>query len=162
MKSKKNNFKIIIEILAEHNTEFIVVGGVCAVIQGAPVTTFDLDIELTVLGRVHFQGCVLQGYSSMDREVTSEGQIRVDQLQPSLILYRDISNRRRGNVHPLQLPIALNLNVNSIYIFVGSVNIVTRIDYPGNAGAAVGKRCAGFRCNLSKSRVEVSNTYKNR
>lgn len=44
MKSKENDFREIIEILIKHNVEFIVVGGVCAVLQGAPVTTFDLDI----------------------------------------------------------------------------------------------------------------------
>ncbi len=30
--------------LATHDVEFIVVGGVCAVLHGAPVTTFDLDV----------------------------------------------------------------------------------------------------------------------
>jgi hypothetical protein len=28
----------------EHEVDFIVVGGVCAVIHGAPITTFDLDL----------------------------------------------------------------------------------------------------------------------
>ena len=31
-------------VLAEHDVSFLVVGGVCAVIHGAPVSTFDLDI----------------------------------------------------------------------------------------------------------------------
>jgi hypothetical protein len=30
--------------LVAHDVEFIVVGGVAAVLQGAPVVTFDLDI----------------------------------------------------------------------------------------------------------------------
>jgi len=30
--------------LATHEVDFIVVGGVCAVLHGAPVTTFDLDV----------------------------------------------------------------------------------------------------------------------
>jgi len=34
----------LISTLVEHGVEFIVVDGVAAVIQGAPVTTFDLDI----------------------------------------------------------------------------------------------------------------------
>ena len=37
------SFREILELLNKHEVEFIVVGGVAAVIQGAPVTTFDLD-----------------------------------------------------------------------------------------------------------------------
>ncbi len=38
------DFAAILEILAKHEVDFIVVGGVCAVLLGAPITTFDLDI----------------------------------------------------------------------------------------------------------------------
>lgn len=38
------NFEKLLRILAEHEVEFIVVGGVSAVLQGAPVAMFDLDI----------------------------------------------------------------------------------------------------------------------
>jgi predicted nucleotidyltransferase len=38
------NFVAILHVLVGHKVEFIVVGGVGAVLQGAPVTTFDLDI----------------------------------------------------------------------------------------------------------------------
>ncbi|HEX5720536.1 MAG TPA: hypothetical protein VF179_30555 [Thermoanaerobaculia bacterium] len=34
----------ILEILARHQVEHIVVGGVAAILEGAPVSTFDLDI----------------------------------------------------------------------------------------------------------------------
>jgi len=34
----------LLRVLAEHDVEFMVVGGVCALIHGAPVSTFDLDI----------------------------------------------------------------------------------------------------------------------
>jgi len=44
MHEEAPNFARILETLANHNVEFIVVGGVCAVLLGAPVTTFDLDI----------------------------------------------------------------------------------------------------------------------
>ena len=37
------SFREILEVLNKHEVEYIVVGGVAAVIQGAPVTTFDLD-----------------------------------------------------------------------------------------------------------------------
>ena len=44
MKSKEIDFIKIIERLTEYKVEFIIVGGVCAVLHGAPVATFDLDI----------------------------------------------------------------------------------------------------------------------
>ncbi len=34
----------LLRVLIEYDVEFIVIGGVCAVIHGAPVSTFDLDI----------------------------------------------------------------------------------------------------------------------
>ncbi len=42
------SFREILELLNKHEVEFIVVGGVAAVIQGAPVTTFDLDTLVRV------------------------------------------------------------------------------------------------------------------
>jgi len=38
------DFLAILRRLAEHKIDFIVVGGVCAALQGAPVATFDLDL----------------------------------------------------------------------------------------------------------------------
>jgi hypothetical protein len=40
----KPNFVAILQALVEHHVDFIVVGGVGAVLQGAPLATFDLDI----------------------------------------------------------------------------------------------------------------------
>lgn len=37
-------FKEALEVLARHHVDFIVVGGVAAVLGGAPISTFDLDI----------------------------------------------------------------------------------------------------------------------
>jgi len=34
----------ILRVLDDHRVEFIIVGGVCAVLHGAPITTFDLDL----------------------------------------------------------------------------------------------------------------------
>jgi predicted nucleotidyltransferase len=39
-----SDFQSILRILREHGVEFVVVGGVGAVLQGAPLNTFDLDI----------------------------------------------------------------------------------------------------------------------
>lgn len=38
------DFRLILETLVEREVDFIVVGGVCAVLHGAPINTFDLDL----------------------------------------------------------------------------------------------------------------------
>src|SRR5262249_54291535 len=38
------DFLVLLQTLAEHQVDFIVVGGVSAVLQGVPITTFDLDL----------------------------------------------------------------------------------------------------------------------
>ena len=38
------DFFSIFEVLSGYKVDFIIVGGVCGVLHGAPVTTFDLDI----------------------------------------------------------------------------------------------------------------------
>lgn len=40
----KPDFLEILRILTRHRVEFIVVGGVCAVLNGVPMNTFDLDL----------------------------------------------------------------------------------------------------------------------
>ncbi|MBI1789939.1 MAG: hypothetical protein HYR60_20610, partial [Acidobacteria bacterium] len=40
----KADFLAVLRTLAEQGVDFIVVGGVGAVLQGAPVSTFDLDV----------------------------------------------------------------------------------------------------------------------
>jgi hypothetical protein len=42
------SFSRILEVLSRHEVEFVVVGGVAAVLHGAPVTTFDLDALVRV------------------------------------------------------------------------------------------------------------------
>lgn len=42
------SFREILELLNRHEVEYIVVGGVAAVIQGAPVTTFDIDTLIRI------------------------------------------------------------------------------------------------------------------
>lgn len=44
MVEEKPDFSAVLEVLAKHEVDFIVVDGVCAVLLGAPVATFDLDI----------------------------------------------------------------------------------------------------------------------
>ena len=38
------NYLAILKILHQHEVRFIIVGGVCAVLHGAPLATFDLDV----------------------------------------------------------------------------------------------------------------------
>jgi hypothetical protein len=40
----KADYPVLLQTLVQHRVEFIVVGGVSAVLHGAPVTTLDLDI----------------------------------------------------------------------------------------------------------------------
>lgn len=44
MSKPRSDFLAILKILAAHEVEFIVVGGVSAVLQGAPIATFGLDL----------------------------------------------------------------------------------------------------------------------
>jgi hypothetical protein len=44
MVGSASRFIRLLEVLTRHRVAFIVVGGVAAVLEGAPITTFDLDI----------------------------------------------------------------------------------------------------------------------
>ena len=44
MSEPTTDFLAILQRLREHDVDFIVVGGICAVLHGAPVATFDLDV----------------------------------------------------------------------------------------------------------------------
>jgi hypothetical protein len=44
MPDPEPDFEALLKALVEAEVEFIVVGGVCAVLHGAPVSTFDLDL----------------------------------------------------------------------------------------------------------------------
>jgi len=42
--AQRPEFRAILEVLAQHKVDFVIVGGVAAALHGAPVATFDLDI----------------------------------------------------------------------------------------------------------------------
>ena len=44
MRNPSVDFLSILRLLQTHNVDFVVVGGVAAVLQGAPLATFDLDL----------------------------------------------------------------------------------------------------------------------
>lgn len=73
------DFLGVLEVLADRDVDFIVVGALSAVIQGAPVTTFDLDI-------VHSRtpdnlDCLLSALESLNAYYRGHGERR---LVPSI------------------------------------------------------------------------------
>lgn len=44
MAISKPDYPALLQTLVQHGVDFIVVGGVCAVLHGAPVSTFDIDV----------------------------------------------------------------------------------------------------------------------
>jgi hypothetical protein len=44
MSDPEPDCEALLRVLAEHRIDFIVIGGVSAVLQGAPLTTFDLEV----------------------------------------------------------------------------------------------------------------------
>lgn len=44
MQNSNPRFLEILKVLTRHRVDFVIVGGVSAVLHGAPVTTFDLDV----------------------------------------------------------------------------------------------------------------------
>jgi len=46
-------FLDILRVLTRHDVEFILVGGVAAILEGAPVSTFDLDIVVPAASENH-------------------------------------------------------------------------------------------------------------
>jgi hypothetical protein len=50
------NFLEILRALTHCQVDFIVVGGVCAVLQGAPITTFDLDMVHSMFSEPSVKG----------------------------------------------------------------------------------------------------------
>ncbi|MCP3962385.1 MAG: hypothetical protein GY719_31465 [bacterium] len=44
MRQQKPRYFQLLQLLSSHDVDFIVVGGVAAILEGAPITTLDLDI----------------------------------------------------------------------------------------------------------------------
>lgn len=44
MPEREFDFVTILNTLVDHDVDFIIVGGLCAVLNGAPINTYDLDI----------------------------------------------------------------------------------------------------------------------
>jgi hypothetical protein len=68
------DFESILRVFVKHEVEFILIGGVCAVLHGAPVHTFDIDL-------VH------------SRESENVGRI-LTALEELEGYYRDLANRK--------------------------------------------------------------------
>ena len=44
MRNEQRSFEAILRVLCEHKVDYILVGGLCAVMHGAPIQTSDIDI----------------------------------------------------------------------------------------------------------------------
>jgi hypothetical protein len=44
MRPEAADFEAVLRILSDHGVDYVVIGGIAAALQGAPVTTFDLDV----------------------------------------------------------------------------------------------------------------------
>jgi predicted nucleotidyltransferase len=73
------DFLPILRTLTEHRVDFILVGGVAAVVQGAPIMTFDLDVlysaEVGNLGRLMAVIDALDGFYRLQPERRLKPQI---------------------------------------------------------------------------------------
>ena len=69
MPDPEPDFEAILNALAAEAVDFIVVGGVCAVLHGAPVSTFDLDVVYSRAGtNLRRIENVLRGLNAVYRE----------------------------------------------------------------------------------------------
>ena len=79
MVKQATDFFKIIEILAKYDVDYIIIGGVSAVLQGAPVTTFDLDVvhsrEETNLSKILKALQELNAYYRTRKDIRIEPEI---------------------------------------------------------------------------------------
>jgi len=78
----ESDFLAILETLSRHRVEFIIVGGVCGVIHGAPLSTFDLDV-------VHARDAdnvdrLLKALEELEAEVRGRGSQRLSPARSDL------------------------------------------------------------------------------
>ncbi len=45
MKSKRPKYFQLLELLSRHDVDFIVIGGVAAILEGVPITTLELKLQ---------------------------------------------------------------------------------------------------------------------
>jgi hypothetical protein len=68
------SFRHILETLEAHGVDYVVVGGVAAVLQGAPVTTFDIDTLVKV--DPENSGRLLKALSDLDARFREHDSLR--------------------------------------------------------------------------------------
>jgi hypothetical protein len=111
---ERTDFRLVLQVLARHHVDYVIVGGMAAVLQGAPVSTFDLDI-------VHSREA-----PNLDRLVGALRELGAFyREEPDLRITPDQS-KLRGPGHHLLLTVAGPLDV------LGAV--VTGDAYPELAG----------------------------
>jgi hypothetical protein len=77
----------IIQTLVAHDVEFVVVGGMAAVLQGAPVHTIDLDIVYALSE---------SNIARLDLALTELGAVFRDDLPPPDLPWRKAESARRS------------------------------------------------------------------
>lgn len=91
MQNSNPRFLEILRVLARPDVDFIIVGGVSAVLHGAPVTTFDLDV-------VH-----ARNHANIARLLSALGELdAVYRAQPDRLL-RPVESHLAGPEHQLLL-----------------------------------------------------------
>ena len=72
MANPTTDFLVILRRLREHDVDFIVAGGICAALHGAPVATFDLDlVHLRTPDNLRRLLAALESLDSRSREPSS-------------------------------------------------------------------------------------------
>jgi hypothetical protein len=84
-------FKDALEVFARHDVELIVVGGVAAVISGAPIATFDLDV-------VHARNA-----ANLDRLQAALNELEARYRDPAGRVLRPATQDLAGTGHDLLL-----------------------------------------------------------
>ena len=100
-----NRYLDQLRVLAHHDVEFIVVGGVAAILEGAPISTFDLDIV--------FRRSELNN----ERLATALRQINAR--------YKDPAGRR---IEPDATKLA-TININLLETDLGQLDVLSRVGH---------------------------------
>jgi hypothetical protein len=111
MPGARTDFPVLLRMLAAERIEFIVVGGVAAVMQGAPITTIDLDLvysrDRDNLARFERVLRELKACSRMKPEVAPDAE-RLDTSGHHLLLTRlgplDLLGSTMGEGYPNLIP----------------------------------------------------------
>lgn len=93
------DFEAILKVLANRHVDFVVVGGIAAALQGAPITTFDLDV-------VHSRES-----ANLDRLMAALGELDASYREKPDVRITPDRDRLAGPGHHLLMTLAGPLDV---------------------------------------------------